>query len=57
MRRKVSFEVSKELEKNVFRRVTSVGQRKILAPRDESNLRHDTINNPAELARNGPWSP
>ena len=27
---------------------------KILAPRDESNLRHDTINNPAELARNGP---
>ena len=34
-----SFELGKEMEKDVFRLVTSVGQRKILSPHEESNLR------------------
>ena len=35
----VSFELGEELRKMVFRLVTSVGQRKILSPHEESNLR------------------
>ena len=34
----VSFELGKETEKDVFRLVTSVGQRKFLSPHEESNL-------------------
>ena len=35
----VSFELGEELRKMFFRLVTSVGQRKILSPHEESNLR------------------
>ena len=35
----VSFELGKEIKKDVFRLVTSVGQRKILNIHEESNLR------------------
>ena len=35
----VSFELSKEIEKGVFHLVMSVGQRKILSPYEELNLR------------------
>ena len=35
----VSFDLSKEIEKDVFRLVASVGQRKNLSPHEESNLR------------------
>ena len=34
----VSFELGKETEKDVFRLVTNVGQRKFLSPHEESNL-------------------
>ena len=34
-----SFELSKEIEKGVFHLVMSVGQRKILSPHEELNLR------------------
>ena len=34
----VSFELGKETEKDVFRLVTSVGQRKFLSPHEELNL-------------------
>ena len=34
-----SFELGKEMEKDVFRLVTSVGQRKILSPQKELNSR------------------
>ena len=34
-----SFELDKEMEKDVFRLVTSVGQRKILSPQKELNSR------------------
>lgn len=36
----VRFERSKEIEKYVFRFVRSEGQKKILSPREESNLKH-----------------
>ena len=39
LRKMVSFEFSKEIEKHVFRLVTSVGERKILSPHEELNLR------------------
>ena len=35
----VNFELGEETEKDVFRHVTSVGQRKILSPYKESNVR------------------
>ena len=35
----VSFELGKEIEKDVFRLVTSLGQKKILSPHEESSLR------------------
>ena len=35
----VGFELGKEIEKGVFRLVTSVEQRKILSPHEESSLR------------------
>ena len=35
----VSFELGEELRKMCFRLVTSVGQRNILSPHEESNLR------------------
>ena len=35
----VSYELGKELRKMFFHLVTSVGQRKILSPHEESNLR------------------
>ena len=35
----VSFKPSKEVEKGVFHLVTGMGQRKILSPHEESNLR------------------
>ena len=35
----VSSELGKEIEKYVFRLVTSVGQREILSPQEELNLR------------------
>ena len=35
----VSFELGQELRKMCFRLVTSVGQRNILSPHEESNLR------------------
>ena len=40
----VSFELEKEIEKDVFNRlVTIVGQEKILSPQEETNLRHSEI--------------
>ena len=36
----VSFELGKEIEKDVLYRVTIVGQEKILIPHEETNLRH-----------------
>ena len=38
----VSFELGGEIERDVFRLVTSVGQRKILSSHEESNLRCST---------------
>ena len=35
----VSFDLSKEIEEDVFRLVASVGQRKNLSAHEESNLR------------------
>ena len=43
----VSFELGKEIEKDVFRLVTSVGQRKILSPHEESNLRPSDLRSDA----------
>ena len=41
IRKMVSFELGKEIEKDVFNRlVTIVGQEKILSPHEETNLRH-----------------
>lgn len=41
IKRMVSFELGKEIEKDVFNRlVTIVGQEKILSPHEETNLRH-----------------
>ena len=37
IRKIVSFELGKEIEKDVFRFVTSMGQRKILSPHEETN--------------------
>ena len=42
-----SFELGKEMEKDVFRLVTSVGQRKILSPHEESNLRPSDLRSDA----------
>ena len=38
-REMISFELGKEIVKYVFNLVTSVGQKKILRPHEESNLR------------------
>ena len=37
IRQIVSFELGKEIEKDVFRFVTSMGQRNILSPHEETN--------------------
>ena len=43
----VSFELGEELRKMFFRLVTSVGQRKILSPHEESNLRPSDLRSDA----------
>ena len=43
----VSFELDEELRKMFFRLVTSVGQRKILSPHEESNLRPSDLRSAA----------
>ena len=43
----VSFELVEELRKMFFRLVTSVGQRKILSPHEESNLRPSDLRSDA----------
>ena len=43
----VSFELGEELRKMFFRLVTSVGQRKILSPPEESNLRPTNLRSDA----------
>ena len=35
----ISFKIGKEIGKDVFHLFTSVGQKKILSPHEESNLR------------------
>ena len=43
----VNFELGEELRKMFFRLVTSVGQRKILSPHEESNLRPSDLRSDA----------
>ena len=38
IRKIISFELGKEIEKDVFRFVTSMGQRNILSPHEETNV-------------------
>ena len=45
----VSFKPSKEVEKGVFHLVKGMGQRKILSPHEESNLRPSRIPCPDAL--------
>ena len=45
----VSFKPSKEVEKDVFHLVTGMGQRKILSPHEELNLRPSRIPCPEAL--------
>ena len=46
-----SFELGEELRKMFFRLVTSVGQRKILSPHEESNLRPSELRSTTEPQR------